>query len=350
MVRAGELPTRLLALQHNCDLVWSPELIDKKLIQTIRSHNDRLNCHDYNMPNGTLVFRTFPRIEAGKMILQIGSSNPDLAVKAANHVIGDVDGIDLNAGCPKHFSIHSGMGAALLSTPDLLCDILTQLVQKVGVPNGKPISVKIRLLPEEKDTLALVERLCGTGVKNLTVHCRTRDMRNREAPIRDYLTQIESVCKKHHVSLIINGGIKTRSQFVELRKELGLSTDVGGMIAECAESNPTVFDDRPEAKWWIVANKYVQLATLWDNNFGNTKYMLSRIVPGKSPVFQYVARCKDYDQLKHVLNLIKETDGTVMEDPLPFLNQVQAAQPAKTKKHKRKTEHVETPTDKKLKI
>lgn len=30
MVRSGELPMRLLALKYGADLVWSPELVDKK--------------------------------------------------------------------------------------------------------------------------------------------------------------------------------------------------------------------------------------------------------------------------------------------------------------------------------
>lgn len=354
MVRAGELPTRLLSLQHNCDLVWSPELIDKKLIQTKRSFNNHLNSIDYTLNNGTLVFRTIPHLERGRLILQIGSSNPDLAVKAALKLINDVDGIDLNAGCPKHFSIHSGMGAALLSTPDLLCDILSTLVSKVGDPYNKPISVKIRLLQNLKDTLTLVERLCHTGIANLTVHCRTKEMRNREAPIRDYLSDIYKICSSNNVSLIINGGVQNRSHFLQLRDTLELPSDVGGMIAEAAEANPTVFQDNnnnnTSLDWWKVMDKYINLAILWENNFGNTKYMLSRIIPGKSPVFQYVTRCKNYDQLKHVQNLINSKDGSMLEDPTIFLTQMNT----RKNKHKRATSDTTDPSQsqdkKKLKV
>lgn len=68
------------------------------------------------------MFRTIQKLESSKLILQIGSSVQDLAVQAATKVINDVDGIDLNADCPKHFSIHSENGStALQSTPDLLC-------------------------------------------------------------------------------------------------------------------------------------------------------------------------------------------------------------------------------------
>jgi tRNA-dihydrouridine synthase 2 len=35
----------------------------------------------------------------------------------------DVASIDINMGCPKHFSIQGGMGAALLKKPELACDV-----------------------------------------------------------------------------------------------------------------------------------------------------------------------------------------------------------------------------------
>lgn len=117
MVRAGELPTRLMALKYGAGLVWSPEIIDKKLIQTQRVENSSLSSVDYVMPSGVLVFRTVPSLERGKLIFQIGSADPALAKEAALKVIQDVDGIDLNCGCPKHFSIHAGMGSALLKSP-----------------------------------------------------------------------------------------------------------------------------------------------------------------------------------------------------------------------------------------
>ena len=66
-------------------------------------------------------------IEKPFLIFQVGSADPDLAVQAARVVVDDVSGIELNCGCPKPFSTHAGMGAALLTNPDLLCSILSAL-------------------------------------------------------------------------------------------------------------------------------------------------------------------------------------------------------------------------------
>lgn len=324
MVRAGELPTRLLALKHGADLVWSPEIIDKKLIQCTRQVNEILNTVDFVVPSvkegraSGIVFRTLPAIEQGKLIFQMGTSTPSLAVEAALKVIQDVDGIDVNAGCPKHFSIHAGMGAALLKTPDKLCSILTELVEKVGRPHNKPISVKIRILESEEATLKLVERLCSTGIANLTVHCRTTTTRNREAPIRDYIPPIYRVCKQHKVSLIMNGAIKNRQHFVQLLKDLELPSDIGGMMADCAESNPTVFQEEP-LPWYEVAKKYVAIAKQLDHNVGNIKYMMTRIVPGKSKFYQYFIRCKTADEIYYVAERMDD-NGEPIEDPTEYLD------------------------------
>ena len=100
----------------------------------------------------------------------------------------DVSGIDLNCGCPKPFSTHAGMGAALLTNPDLLCSILTAL--REAMPPEISVSAKIRLLPSQEETLKLVERIINTGVCALTVHCRTRNMRDREAALIRRLKEI----------------------------------------------------------------------------------------------------------------------------------------------------------------
>lgn len=314
MVRAGELPTRLMALKYGAGLVWSPEIIDKKLIQTQRVENSSLSSVDYVMPSGVLVFRTVPSLERGKLIFQIGSADPALAKEAALKVIQDVDGIDLNCGCPKHFSIHAGMGSALLKKPEKLCSILKELVEHVGTPHGKPISCKIRLLEDEASTLELVKMICDTGIRNLTVHCRTTPMRNRERPIRDYIDSIFSVCKKAGVSLLINGAIRHREEFEQL---FSYNPEIGGMIAEAAESNPTVFS-KDVLPWHQTVKEFLEIAKKYENNIGNTKYMLSRLVPGKSKFFQYYAQCKTVEDLDHISSLIDD-NGEPKGDPSEYL-------------------------------
>ncbi|KAF0268223.1 hypothetical protein FOG51_02649 [Hanseniaspora uvarum] len=312
MVRAGSLPTRLLALSHGVDLVWSPEIIDKKIVQCTRVVNTKTNTIDYLAPIPEnrkhipdtlpeLVFRTdMQGREKGKLIFQVGTSDPELAVQAALKVIDDVDGIDVNSGCPKPFSVHSGCGAALLRTPDILVDILTNLVNRVGSPNNKPISVKIRILENEEITLDLVSKILKTGISNLTVHCRTPSMRNRESPIRAYIPKIYELCKQHGVSLILNGGLENKLDFLKVREELGLDEEVGGMFADQAEVNPTIFLDKP-LEWNDVLVNYLKIARSVDNSIHNTKYMLSRILKAEKR-YSAFSSVKSHEEIEDIMN------------------------------------------------
>ncbi|KAH9923165.1 uncharacterized protein BXZ73DRAFT_91478 [Epithele typhae] len=148
MVRSGALPTRLFALKHGAKLVWGPETVDKAILHATREVDPVTGIVSYNGVSRA-IFTTHP-IEKPFLIYQIARRS----------------GIDLNCGCPKPFSTHSGMGAALLSTPDLLCSILTAL--REAMPPEIAISAKIRLLPNQEDTLKLVERIVNTGITALT--------------------------------------------------------------------------------------------------------------------------------------------------------------------------------------
>ncbi|CAI8498660.1 unnamed protein product [Pichia kudriavzevii] len=354
MVRIGELPTRLLALKYGADLVWGPEIIDKKLLTCERSYNEKLNTVDFCSTKGNkkipgmtdLVFRTYPEMEKDKVVFQMGTANAELAVKAAKIVINDVGAIDINAGCPKHFSIHSGMGAALLSTPDLLCDILTSLVDEVGKPNNKPISVKIRLLPKKEDTLVLVSRLVKTGITNLTVHCRTREMRNRELPIRDYLDEIQQICVDNNVSFIINGHIKNYNEFIELQNRYG--KDVGCMIASAAEINPTCFNKEGPLPWFTAVKEFIRFADKFQNHPANTKYCIIRIIPNEknqNKIYQLVTKAKEAHEISDIILNQMDDEGNLVEAKKNVV--------AETLSNKRKAEtlerNVETAKDKKVK-
>ena len=74
-----------------------------------------------------VAFRTSPR-ERERVVFQLGTSRPAMALKAAQLVQHDVAGIDLNMGCPKRFSVQDGMGVALLREGGkVACEILRKL-------------------------------------------------------------------------------------------------------------------------------------------------------------------------------------------------------------------------------
>ena len=186
------------------------------------------------------------------------------------------------------------MGAALLSTPDLLCSILRALVKEVGDKHEIGISVKIRLLKTEHETRALVERLCQTGIIGLTVHCRTRNMRKTERAIRDQLRMIADTCRSAGVACLMNGDVESREQAEQLIEEYGVD---GAMIATAAEKNPSVFRAKAEggtAGWEEIVKGYMQEALVVENRYGNTKFLLAQMMPGKQQGAVGLGQAKNY--------------------------------------------------------
>ncbi|KAK3335586.1 putative tRNA dihydrouridine synthase [Cercophora scortea] len=305
MVRSGELPARLLALHYGADLVWGPETVDRSMIGTTRRLNPRTHMLEWSrLPTNpqalannpfvaeSVIYRMDPVREAGKLIFQIGTSDPERAVAAARTVAADVAGIDVNAGCPKPFSTTGGMGAMLLQTPEKLASILEALVREITPAFGIGISVKIRLLEEPERTAALVRRLVATGITGLTVHCRTTPMRPRERAIRGQLRMVADICREAGVACVMNGDVENRDTALSLIEEYAVD---GAMIATTAEKNSSVFRAGGEKDPWRMAvERYMRYAIEVENKFGNTKFTLTQMIPGKEEVYRELAACDGY--------------------------------------------------------
>ncbi|KAK3671270.1 tRNA-dihydrouridine synthase 2 [Recurvomyces mirabilis] len=291
------------------------ETIDKALIGTTRHFNAVTGTVDFTRlsSNGaknpainseqreSVIYRLHPSREGKRLIYQIGTANPETAVQAAKLVAQDVAGIDVNAGCPKPFSTSGGMGAALLKTPDKLCVILRALVSEVGIPNEIGISVKIRILDTPDETEKLVRNLCATGITGLTVHCRTTPMRPRERAIRDQLKMVANVCREAGVACLMNGDVISRDEALNLVSEFGCD---GAMIATAAETNPSVFRPTAEggmAPWEEVVKEYVKTSLEVENRWGNTKYLLGQMIPGKNNTYKKMQLTKSYSELVNAL-------------------------------------------------
>ena len=328
MVRIGTLPTRLVALEYGCDLVFTPETIAYKLSKCRRVTRPG-GLIDYVHTKSTtdgpnreeLVLRLHER-ERSKCILQLGAADPETAYSAALLVKGDVLGVDLNCGCPKRFSTHAGMGAALLRDPDRLCSIL----RKLGTV--MPVSCKIRIFPELQDTLSLVKRLSSeTPIHSLTVHCRTAQMRYDTPANWNVLKEIRRVLR-HEISLVMNGDVLldvshgTKDMLLKSMKQEYMADAV--MIGRAAQTNLSVFS--PDGKLLDltqVHTKYLQTAWETRNHHANTKYVLIQSLAGIEPktpeqkaLIRLLYGSKSYKDLFAIYGIIFDDDNhLVYDDP-----------------------------------
>ncbi|XP_034251715.1 tRNA-dihydrouridine(20) synthase [NAD(P)+]-like [Thrips palmi] len=271
MVRVGTLPMRLLALEFGADIVYSEELIDWKLLRSFRRVNDVLGTIDFvDETDGTIVFRTCAR-ERNNVVLQIGTSDPERALKVGKIVENDVAGIDINMGCPKEFSVKGGMGVALMADLEKAKSVLHTLASGVSCP----VTCKVRVLPDVEATVEVCKALAETGIAAIGVHGRTRDERPQHGNRNHY---IRAVAEALSIPVIANGGSKEILCFEDIEK---FRTDTGCssvMVARAAEWNVSIFRKEGLLPLDDVIKKYLTLSVDYDNNGSNSKYCVQNML------------------------------------------------------------------------
>ncbi|XP_057566772.1 tRNA-dihydrouridine(20) synthase [NAD(P)+]-like isoform X3 [Hippopotamus amphibius kiboko] len=271
MVRVGTLPMRLLALDYGADIVYCEELIDLKMLQCKRVVNEVLSTVDFVAPDDRVVFRTCER-EQSKVVFQMGTSDAERALAVARLIENDVAGIDVNMGCPKEYSTKGGMGAALLSDPDKIEQILSTLVKGTR----RPVTCKIRILPSLEDTLSLVKRIERTGIAAIAVHGRKREERPQH-PVS--CEAIKAIAETLSIPVIANGGSHDHIQgYLDIEDFRQATAASSVMVARAAMWNPSIFLKEGPRPLEEVMQKYIRYAVQYDNHYTNTKYCLCQML------------------------------------------------------------------------
>ncbi|XP_022740792.1 tRNA-dihydrouridine(20) synthase [NAD(P)+]-like isoform X3 [Durio zibethinus] len=248
MVRVGTLPFRLLAADYGADITYAEEIIDHKMIKCERVVNEYIGSTDF-VEKGTdnVVFRT---------------------CNQEKNRCKDVAAVDINMGCPKSFSVSGGMGAALLTKPDLIHDILTTLRRNMDTP----VTCKIRLLKSSQDTVELARRIEKTGVSALAVHGRKVADRPRDPAKWNEIADIVSALS---IPVIANGDVFEYDDFERIKVATGASAV---MVARGALWNASIFSPKGKIHWEDVKREYVRKSILWDNDVKSTKHTLKEMI------------------------------------------------------------------------
>ncbi|KAI8853853.1 hypothetical protein BC829DRAFT_424591 [Chytridium lagenaria] len=175
-------------------------------------------------------------------IVQFAASNPEDWAEASDLVARFASGVDLNCGCPQKWAISEEIGCFLMEKPDLVREMVRTTKDKLlrnpaRLSNGEPAScsIKIRIHPDIRDTLEMVKRAESVGVDWITVHGRTKKMRNTE-PVQ--LDAIKTVKEHAHVPIFANGSIFTLKDADDTVAYTGCD---GVMAARGLLENPALF-------------------------------------------------------------------------------------------------------------
>jgi tRNA-dihydrouridine synthase 2 len=146
-------------------------------------------------------------------------------------------------------------------------------------------------------------------------------MRPRERAIREQLKMIADICREAGVACLMNGDVYNRKEAKQLITEFGVD---GAMIATAAETNSSCFRSEADgglAPWREVVEQYIKTCLEVENKWGNTKYLLNHLIPGKQPEYKEVTASKSYTQVCKILGLecleakAREVDECIGIDP-----------------------------------
>ncbi len=198
--------------------------------------------------------------EEHPVALQLGGSNPiDLARCAKLAQERGYDEINLNVGCPSD-RVQNGMfGACLMGEAELVAQCVTAMRDVVDIP----VTVKTRIGIDDQDSYEFLKDFIHVvsekgGCDNFTIHARKAWLsglspkENREIPPLDYPRVYQLKQDFAHLTMAINGGIKTFEEMEEHLKHMD-----GVMVGREAYQSPYLMaevdqrlfgSDRPEMK------------------------------------------------------------------------------------------------------
>lgn len=168
---------------------------------------------------------------------QICGSKPEMAGRAAK-IVEDLgfDVVDLNCGCPVDKVTKDGSGSGMLKTPNLIGDVIANMVAAVKIP----VTVKIRAGWDDKNINAeeIVKIAEKAGAKAICIHGRTRQQGYRGPANWDHIRD----CKKAATSILVigNGDVLDGVSAENLQKQSGCDAV---LVARGTMGQPWIVED-----------------------------------------------------------------------------------------------------------
>lgn len=179
----------------------------------------------------TIEMLTIDEIEH-PVSIQIFGGDVESMVQAAKFVDenSNCDIIDINMGCPVHKVLKAKAGSYLLQYPDLVYDIVKNVVDAVK----KPVTVKIRLGVdlEHINCIEIAKLIEKAGASAIAVHARTRSQMYEGHADWSWIKKIKEAV---HIPVMGNGDVRTPEDAKRMLEETGCDAV---MVGRAALGNP----------------------------------------------------------------------------------------------------------------
>jgi tRNA-dihydrouridine synthase B len=220
MAGVSNSPFRVLSRRYGAGLVFAEMVSDKGLLYNNEKTIKLLYMTDVEKP----------------MAQQIFGSDLKTMVEAAVYIDknSNADIIDINMGCPvPKVAIKAQAGSALMKNPDLIYDIVSEIVKRVS----KPVTVKIRSGWDHSSVNAVevAKRIEAAGAAAITVHARTRSQGYSGLADYDVIKAVKEAVK---IPVIGNGDVIDGPSAKRMLEHTGCDAV---MIGRGALGNPWIF-------------------------------------------------------------------------------------------------------------
>lgn len=213
---------RKIAKEHGCGLVYAEMVSDKGLNYKNKKTQAMINVGEDEHPVSMQIFGSTVEDMVEAAIFIDNKSNCDI--------------IDINMGCPVNKVAKKGQaGAALMQNPELVYEIVSNVVKNVK----KPVTVKIRSGwdSEHINAVEIAKLIEKAGASAIAIHGRTRaQLYSGHA---DW-NIIKEVKKAVNIPVIGNGDIKNCYDAKRMIEETGCDAV---MVARASLGNPWIFNE-----------------------------------------------------------------------------------------------------------
>jgi len=219
MVRYSKLAFRLLCRNWGADVAFTPMIVSEDFVKSPYARWAEFSTTPNDRP----------------LVVQFAARSPTTLATAAQYVVKYCDAVDINCGCPQKWAMKEGYGSALLSEPQKVYDMI---IMTKRLTHDHPVSIKIRLSPDVRESVEMVKRAECMNVEWITVHGRTPSQKS-EAPVN--VEAVKLIKQNASVPIFANGQCWSLED-AQLWKGAGVD---GIMSARGILQNPALFSGAP---------------------------------------------------------------------------------------------------------